>query len=354
MYRVQLATKILIQLVSIERCKRSQQLGDCHQTSIKCLISRELILTHLLTPETFAVQTNEPVTQVVVDESIYQSACTCGIVSVELSLHTLDESVQARENPTVDLWTLVECHLCCSGVETIHIGIERKETISVIQRAEELTTHLVDALGVELQIVPRFRVGHHIQTDGITTVLADHIKRIHHVTHVLRHLVTFGIEHETRRNHILKGYRVEDHRSDGMQGEEPTTRLVDTLVDKVTGEGDSLVNQVLILKRIVYLSVRHRARIEPNVDEVALTLHGLTALRNEDDMIHIGTMEINLVVVLLRHVARHKAFILQWIRLHESNLNRLLDLVIEFLYGANADLLAILVAPDRKGCAPET
>ena len=63
-----------------------------------------------------------------------------------------------------------------------------------------------------------------------------------------------------------------------MQGEEPTTGLVDTLVDKVARECDTLINQILILEWIVDLCVWHRTRIEPHVDQVGLALHGLTAL----------------------------------------------------------------------------
>ena len=75
---------------------------------------------------------------------------------------------------------------------------------------------------------------------------------------MLRHLVALGVEHQTGRNHILEGHRVEDHRGNGVQGEEPTTRLIHTLVDEVAGEGNALINQVFILKRIVHLCIRHR------------------------------------------------------------------------------------------------
>ena len=63
-----------------------------------------------------------------------------------------------------------------------------------------------------------------------------------------------------------------------MQSKEPTTCLVNTLVDEVARECDTLINQVLILKWIVYLCVWHRTRIEPNVNQVGLALHWLTAL----------------------------------------------------------------------------
>ena len=71
-------------------------------------------------------------------------------------------------------------------------------------------------------------------------------------------------------------------------------------------------------------------------------------------MIHIRTVQVDLVVVLLRHIARHETIVLQRVTLHESSLNSLLDLIVEFLYRANADLLTILVAPDGQRGAPET
>ena len=50
---------------------------------------------------------------------------------------------------------------------------------------------------------------------------------------MLTHLVTLGIENETRRDYILESYAVEYHGSDGVQGEEPSTGLIHTLVDEV-------------------------------------------------------------------------------------------------------------------------
>ena len=95
---------------------------------------------------------------------------------------------------------------------------------------------------------------------------------------MFRHLVTLGIEHETRRDHVLEGHRVEDHCSNGVQGKEPATGLIHTLVDKVAREGNTLIDQVFILKWIMYLRIRHRARIEPYIDKIGLALHRLATL----------------------------------------------------------------------------
>ena len=50
---------------------------------------------------------------------------------------------------------------------------------------------------------------------------------------MLTHLVTLGIENETRRDYVLEGYAIKYHGSDGVQGEEPSTGLIHALVDEV-------------------------------------------------------------------------------------------------------------------------
>ena len=64
-------------------------------------------------------------------------------------------------------------------------------------------------------------------------------------------------------------------------------------------------------------------------------------------------MKVNLIIILLTPVTRHETVVLQWVALHETSLYRLLNLVVELLYAADADLLAVLIAPDRKGRSPE-
>ena len=41
------------------------------------------------------------------------------------------------------------------------------------------------------------QVGDNSETDGIGTKLANHIKGVHHITYMLRHLVTLSIKHKT-------------------------------------------------------------------------------------------------------------------------------------------------------------
>ena len=138
-----------------------------------------------------------------------------------------------------------------------------------------------------------------------------------------------------------------------MQSEEPSACLVYSLVDEVGGESQPLVYHVAVLKRIVYLCVWHGTRVEPNVDEVALALHGLSALADEHYLVYVWTVQVDAVVVLLRIVARHEAFVLQRIAFHHAGSHCFLYLLIEFLKASDANLLAVLVAPYRQRCAPE-
>ena len=101
------------------------------------------------------------------------------------------------------------------------------------------------------------------------------------------------------------------------------------------------------------LCVWHSPTVEPHVDEVELALQGLSARTYEHDVIHVGTVQVDAIVVLLAHVARYEAFSLQRVLFHDASLDGFLNLVVEFLHAADANLLAgFLVAPDRQWRSP--
>ena len=122
----------MIEFVGIEWSKRSQEFRHRHQAGIKRLISRKLVFTHLCAPETFTVQTHIPITQIVVDKGIYQSAGTRGVKVFQFVLNTLYQRVGFGNYPTVNLRTVFKCHLLCLGVKAVDISIECKETIRII------------------------------------------------------------------------------------------------------------------------------------------------------------------------------------------------------------------------------
>ena len=84
-----------------------------------------------------------------------------------------------------------------------------------------------------------------------------------------------------------------------MESEEPPSCLVNTLCYEVSGECFVLVYEVSVLKRIMYLCVRHCARIKPHVDEVKFPCQYVARLTDKADVIHIRTVQIDAAVVLL-------------------------------------------------------
>ena len=106
-------------------------------------------------PEAFAVKTHEPVGQVVVDERVDETTCAGRVIAVHLALHTLDERVEHRQDPTVDLGTFGHGHVGLAIAETVDVGVEAEERVGVVEGAEELAAHLVDTCGVKLEVVPR-------------------------------------------------------------------------------------------------------------------------------------------------------------------------------------------------------
>ena len=182
----------------------------------------------------------------------------------------------------------------------------------------------------------------------------NHFKRINGIAEALGHFVTVFVQHETIADNRFERDLVKDHGGNGMEREEPTTGLVHAFCDEIGGEEVTLVKFFLVLKRIVQLSVGHGAGIEPNVNEVSLAAHGSTGGRNEHNLINVGAVQVNAVIVLSAEVSRNKTFLLQRIRFHETALYALFDFCIELFQRGDAHFLfRVGVAPDGQRCSPE-
>ena len=150
----------------------------------------------------------------------------------------------------------------------IHIRIEGEEAISVIERSEELTTHFIDTFWIKLEVLPRAGVGKHIPAHGIGSVGIECTKRIDGIAETFRHLIAVLIEHESVGDDVFVCHSAFDHRVDSMKGKEPSACLVHTFGDEVGG-----ARCVCVLEGIVILCVRHRAGVEPYIDEIEFALH---------------------------------------------------------------------------------
>ena len=94
---------------------------------MKCLICGELVFGHLTTPETFAVQTNVPVAEVVVYKCIYGTCGFSGFIIIKSLFHIFYKCVEKRENPAVDFRAVCHRNLrFCTG-KSVDICVKSQE-----------------------------------------------------------------------------------------------------------------------------------------------------------------------------------------------------------------------------------
>ena len=138
-----------------------------------------------------------------------------------------------------------------------------------------------------------------------------------------------------------------------MQSEEPSACLVDAFGDEIGRINLAVVEDFLVLERIMNLSIRHRAGIEPYVDQVGLALHRLTAFGNQNHIIHIRTVQVDLFVVLLRIFARLEFQFLIRVGLHQPGFYGFLNFIVQFFNRTDADFFRpVFGTPDRQRRSP--
>ena len=83
-------------------------------------------------------------------------------------------------------------------------------------------------------------------------------------------------------------------------------------------------------------------------------MHWLSFIIYEDDIVNVWTVKINLIIVFLAEVTNNEARFFQWILLHDTCSNRLLNLVVKLLNRTNTLLTTVFITPDRQWSSPET
>ena len=263
-----------------EGCEGRRELRDGLQAGVERLVGGQLVLGHSAAPETLAVQTHVPVREVLAHELLDGAGGRRRVVVLERLGHVLDQRVEQRDNPAVDFRTALDGHLLLAAGEAVDVGVEGEEGVGVVERAEELAAHLVHAVAVELEVVPRLRVRNHVPPRGVGAVGREDVEGVDGIAQTLRHLVAVLVEHQTVRDDVAEGHRVEEHRGDGVQREEPAARLVDTLGDEV-GRVDRAEVVASVFEGVVQLGIGHGTRVEPYVDEVRFAAHRLALRRDE-------------------------------------------------------------------------
>ena len=129
--------QVAVQTVGIVWCYGCHEAGNGLQTGEQGLIGRQLVLSHLATPETLLGQAHKPVADIIHNEGLDETSGTCGFVVLVALLHVADEGVQRTEYPTIHLGTLCHGYLFLGKMPSVHIGIHGQERITLIQLAEE-------------------------------------------------------------------------------------------------------------------------------------------------------------------------------------------------------------------------
>ena len=151
--RICVATAHCIQIaedtIRDERRERSRQLNNGFEAGVESLVCRQLILGHTTAPETLTIQTYVPVREVLAHKLLNHTCRRRRVVTLQALRYVLNERIEQRDDPAVDLGALLNGDLLLRARKAIDIGIEREEAISIVERTEELTTYLINALDIE-------------------------------------------------------------------------------------------------------------------------------------------------------------------------------------------------------------
>ena len=147
---------------------------------------------------------------------------------------------------------------------------------------------------------PRCGVAVEVPADCICAVFVQGIHRINRVTLGLTHLLSVLILYVTKHDNILVRRLVKEQCGDCHQGIEPSSCLVNRLTDEVSRE--VVLEDILILKRIMPLCKWHRTGIEPAVDNLRHTLHLAATVRTLDrHCINVWTVQLDIIRAVVAH-----------------------------------------------------
>ena len=147
---------------------------------------------------------------------------------------------------------------------------------------------------------PRCAVLVEIPTDGIGAMLLQCFHRVDGIALRLRHLAAFLVLDVAKDDDIAVRCLVEEQRRDGDERVEPAARLVDSLRDEVRRE--ALLEDLLVVERIMPLREWHGARVEPAVDDFLDAVHLLAALRALDrDLVDVRAVQLDVIRAVRAH-----------------------------------------------------
>ena len=310
-----------------ERNHRCRGLDRRDKRRVERHVGVDLVLLHALRPETAAAAADIPVREFV-DELLERLGSFRHAIVREVVIDVFDHRVEAREAPFVHDGQLVIVERVFRRIEVVDVRIEHEERIRVPERAHELALAFLHGIVVEAVRQPRRAVLIEIPADGVCAMLAERLHRIDGVALRLRHLMAVLVLDMAEHDDVLVRGLVEQQRRNRNQRIEPAARLVDGLGDEIGWK--ALLEDILVLERIMPLRERHRAGIKPAIDDFRHAVHRLAALRAlHRDLVDIRAMELDVVGAVVA-------------------------LFLELGNRADALLMAALALPDRQRRAPVT
>ncbi len=338
-FRMNALDEVLVDHVSDERNEGRHEDGDVQEDVEKNIQGDLLVFEAVVTLESVSVKSDVGVGEGI-EEFEQLGDDSVESVGVHFFSDELDQVLARSNDPSVgDVGELVllkskvvvESEL--SGLFTGHFpsgDVLEQESINVVPGVEDLLQGFKDTLFVEAKSFGSDqRTVHQVKSDGVSTVLVDDFHGIGVVLESLGHLLTIGSQDKTVDDQVLVGILVFDGSGDDVKGIEPTSGLIETFTDEVSGES------LFELfggggERIMALSERHRARFEPAIEDFIDSSKDTLALlgRNGD--------VINVILVQIGNVLDTRK-------------------LLKFFDGANADhFLEVFGSPDGDGVTPES
>ena len=100
---------------------------------------------------------------------------------------------------------------------------------------------------------------------------------------LLRHFLAVFGKHDAVDDHVLERVLAEETAGEHVQVVEPRTRLVEAFSDELCRE--DRIELLFVVERIMRRAVRHRARVEPGIEDVGNTAHRATARAWDHDLV---------------------------------------------------------------------
>ena len=293
------ANQVLIDILCQERNHRCCGLAECHKRRIKCHVCVDLILWHILCPITLTTTSDIPVTHII-DKLSECLSCLRNTIITKVIIYGLHHRIKLGEQPLIHHGQLVIVECIFRRIKLVNICIQYIECVRVPECTHELSLSFNDCILMETVWKPRCGVAVEVPADRICTIFVQGIHRIYRVTLGLTHLLSVLILYVTKHDNVLVRRLVKEQCGDCHQGIEPSSCLVNCLTDEVSRE--VVLEDILILKRIMPLCKWHRTGIEPAVDNLRYTLHLAATIRTLDrHCINVWTVQLDIIRAVVAH-----------------------------------------------------